>query len=308
MLKIRLFLRGLALALSIVMGFFSGFLPVNKSKYYTAEQIAAYTSAAEAAYPRGMIILIGGGFDTDETFRPIAERCISHVGKQTPRMLFVPTAQRDELEETEPIISRFAAAGCETDVLLVSKASVSEVAAKFAWADIIYATGGSLKFLTENWSQKGVYQAAEQALIRGAVLLGVSSGAMCWARRGWDDTEPDVLRNIAHPPFVGMASGFAFYDCAGLLPFCVTPHFDSIGWRSYYYEAANASCPSLCIENGAALVYDGGVYSILSDAKTPTRSVYLFHPEKGIRFLNFYKDASLAAVVDGEMRALHASA
>ena len=302
--KLHLFARGIALLMSIVTGFFGGLIPHDPARYYTAEEIEAYTSAAKAAYPDGMIIAIGGKFDTDETFAPILARCMAHVNKENPRMLFVPTPSYDEYAEDDAIIRRFTSAGCTADVLLVSKASSAEVAEKFAAADIVYVTGGSLKFLTQNWSEKGVYAAADAALKRGAVLLGVSSGAMCWADRGWDDTEPETLRNIAHGPFVGMAPGFAFYDCAGLLPFCLTPHYDSIGWRSYTYEAEKAAFPSVCVENGAALVYDGGTYSVLSDAATPTRSVFLFHPARGIHFLNLRQDASLAAVVDGEIRSM----
>lgn len=307
MARIRLFLRALVLLVSVVAGFFTGLVPHDASKYYSEDEIADFTAASEAAYPDGLIIAIGGKFDTDETFRPILDRCMAHAGKENPNMLFIPTADRDEYSEDDAILRRFAEAGCTTDVLLVSKASKEEVAEKFARADIIYETGGSLKFLTENWSEKGVYAAADEALRRGAALLGTSSGAMCWADRGWDDTEPETLRIIAHGPFVGTAPGFAYYECAGLLPFCVTPHFDSIGWRSYYFEAPNADFPSLCIENGAALVYEGGKYSVLSDAATPTRSVFLFWPARGIKFLNLRQDASVAAVVDGEIRTARAN-
>ena len=301
--KIHLFIKAIAVLLSVITGFFGGLIPHKANRYYSNEEIEQFTAVSEAAYPDGMIIAIGGKFDTDETFRPILEKSLAHVGKDHPNMLFVPTASHDEYSEDDAIIRRFASAGCATDVLLVSKESAQAAAEKFAWADIVYATGGSLKFLTENWSEKGVFEAADAALKRGAVLMGFSSGAMCWADKGWDDTEPDTLRIIHHGPFfVGMDSGFAYYDCAGLLPFCLVPHYDSIGWRAYTYEAKKADYPSVCIENGAALVYEGGRYSVLSDAAAPTRSVYLFYPAQGIKFVNLRKDATLAAVVDGEIR------
>ncbi len=301
--KIRLYFKAVALILSLVTGFFGGLLPHRAERYYSAEEIAAYTAKAEAAYPNGMIIMIGGKFDSDETFRPILERSLAHVGKQRPHMLYVPTAAYDNYAGTDAHTARFRSAGCETDVLLVSKETAKAAAEKFAWADIVYATGGSLRFLTENWSEKGVFEAADAALKRGAVLMGFSSGAMCWADKGWDDTEPETFRIIHHGPFfVGMGKDFAYYDCAGLLPFCLVPHFDSINWRSYTYEAETAGYPSVCIENGAALVYEGGRYSVLSDAATPMRSVFLFCPARGIRFVNLRSDASLAGVVDGEIR------
>lgn len=306
--KILLYPKAVALLLSIVTGFFGGLIPHAANRFYSAQEIAAFTAASEAAYPAGMIIAIGGKFDTDDTFRPILERSLAHVGKENPHMLYVPTAGYDNYGGTDPITTRFSLAGCETDVLLVSKETAQAAAEKFAWADIVYAEGGNLKFLTENWAEKGVYAAADAALKRGAVLMGFSSGAMCWADKGWDDTEPETFRIIHHGPFfVGMGKDFAYYDCAGLLPFCLTPHFDSINWRSYAYEAAKADYPSVCIENGAALVYEGGRYSVLSDAASPTRSVYLFYPARGIRFVNLRQDASLAAMVDGEIRTLRAN-
>ena len=164
MTKIHLFMRALALLLSVVTGTFSGLVPHSPVRYYDAQKIGDYTAVSKAAYPDGMIIAIGGGFDTDETFRPILERCMSQVGKGSAHLLFLPTAAHDEYSPDDAILTRFAAAGCETDVLLVSRASAQEVAEKFAWADIVYATGGSLKFLTENWSAKGVYAAAKSGV------------------------------------------------------------------------------------------------------------------------------------------------
>ena len=308
MVKIQLYIKAVALLMSIITGFFGGLLPHKADRYYTEDEITTYTAAAEAAYPNGMIIAIGGKFDSDDDFRPILERSLAHVGKTHPHMLYVPTAGYDNYAGSDPITARFAAAGCETDALLVSKETAQVAAEKFAWADIVYAEGGNLKFLTENWAEKGVYEAADAALKRGAVLMGFSSGAMCWADKGWDDTEPETFRIIHHGPFfVGMGRDFAYYDCAGLLPFCLTPHYDSINWRSYTYEAEKAEYPSVCIENGAALVYEGGHYSVLSDAKTPMRSVYLFWPERGIKFVNLRLDATLATVVDGEIRTQRAN-
>ncbi|MBQ6267728.1 MAG: Type 1 glutamine amidotransferase-like domain-containing protein [Clostridia bacterium] len=305
--KIQLFAKAVVLLLSIISGFFGGLIPHRADRYYSEEEIEQFTAVSEAAYPAGMIIAIGGGFDSEDTFRPILERSLAHVHKEHPHMLFVPTASHDEYAENDAILTRFASAGCTTEVLLVSKETAQAAAEKFARADIVYATGGSLKFLTENWSEKGVFEAADAALKRGAVLMGSSSGAMCWADKGWDDTEADTFRIIHHSPFVGMGPGFAYYDCAGLLPFCLTPHYDSINWRAYTYEAQDADYPSVCIENGAALVYDGGRYSVLSDAETPTCSVFLFHPARGIRFVNLRQDAMLAAVADGEIRTQRAN-
>ena len=272
------------------------------SGYFKEEEVFALTDAAIAKAGDGMIIAIGGGFDTQERFRPLIDKCIAHRGKSNPNMLFVPTAHKDELEEKEEIIEWFEAAGCSSDVLLVSKATTAEVAEKIAWADIIYATGGNLKFLTENWKEKGVYEEVKKAFDGGAVLIGPSSGAMCWAQKGWDDCGDEVFRITDSFPFLGKDASYDFYECAGLLPFCICPHFDNIAWRVYAFKALRLDIPSLCIENGAAVVYKSGEYEVIADEATPRRKAYLFYPERTIIMMNVKEKTELLTLVDGECR------
>ena len=254
---------------------------VNKFfSYYDDEEKVRFEAAAKEGGKTGMVVAIGGGFDTEERFRPLIDKCLSHVAKTTPKMLFLPTAHRDELEENEEIVEWFKNAGCETDILLVSKASETEIQVKIAWADIIYETGGNLKFLTETWKEKGVYAEVKKAYDRGAALIGVSSGAMCWAEKGWDDCGDEVFRVIDRFPFLGKDASYDFYDCAGILPFCICPHYDNVAWKMYLFKAVRQDFPSLCIDNGAAVVCCGGEYEVVSDEKTPRRKAYLTWPAR----------------------------
>ncbi|MBO4539976.1 MAG: Type 1 glutamine amidotransferase-like domain-containing protein [Clostridia bacterium] len=272
------------------------------SGYYKEEEVAMFTAAAKEKAGKGMIVAIGGGFDTQENFRPLIDKCLEHTGKSNPKMLFVPTAHRDELEEKEEIVEWFEAAGCTSDVLLVSKASKSEVQEKISAADIIYATGGNLKFLTENWKEKGVYEEVKKAFDHGAALIGPSSGAMCWAQKGWDDCGEEVFRITDSFPFLGKDASYDYYDCAGLLPFCICPHFDNIAWRVYAFKAMKLDIPSLCIENGAAVVYKNGSYEVVSDEANSKRKAYLFHPDRKIVMMNVKEKPEFLSVVDGECR------
>ena len=272
------------------------------SGYYTEEEAASFTAAAQEKAGSGMIVAIGGGFDTQERFRPLIDICIEHTGKTNPKLLFMPTAHRDELEEKEEIIEWFEAAGCTSDVLLVSQSTKEEVAEKIAAADIIYETGGNLKFLTENWKEKGVYEEVKKAFDRGAALIGPSSGAMCWAQKGWDDCGDEVFRITDSFPFLGKDASYDFYDCAGLLPFCICPHFDNIAWRVYAFKALKLDIPSLCIENGAAVVYANGSYKVVSDEATPKRKAYLFYPDRKIVMMNVKEKTEFLNIVDGECR------
>ena len=270
------------------------------SGYYSEEEIATFTAASKEHGKNGMIVAIGGGFDTEENFRPLIDRCIAHVNKEAPKILFLPTAHRDELEEKEEIIEWFEAAGCSSDVLLVSRSTKEEAAEKIAAADIIYATGGNLKFLTENWKEKGVYEEVKKAFDRGAALIGPSSGAMCWAEKGWDDCGEDVFRITDSFPFLGKDASYDFYDCAGLIPFCICPHFDNVAWRVYEFKAFRLDMPSLCIENGAAVVYENGEYEVISDAATPKRKAYLVYPDREIWRINAKDKPEFLNVVTGE--------
>ncbi|MBQ7653575.1 MAG: Type 1 glutamine amidotransferase-like domain-containing protein [Clostridia bacterium] len=270
--------------------------------YYSENEVSFYTKTAEIAGLNGEVIAIGGGFDTEDRFKALIDECISHTKKETPKMLFVPTANFDLLHETEEIVEWFKNAGCETDVLLVSQQSITEIAKQISEADIIYATGGNLKFLTENWRQKGVFEMMKLAFYRGAVLIGPSSGAMCWARRGWDCCGEDEFRITDSFPFVGMDASYDYYHCANIIPFCICPHFNNIAWRVFAFNAAELDIPSLCIENGAAVVYKGGRYSVISDSKTPSRTAYFFNPGRNMQMLDVKKNADLLTVSDGEYR------
>ncbi|MCR5041676.1 MAG: Type 1 glutamine amidotransferase-like domain-containing protein [Clostridia bacterium] len=295
--------RAFGSVLLLLMTLMAGLMTKNVGRYYTDAEAEEFSAAAKDA-GAGMVIAIGGGFDTQEHFQPLIDIVLEHAGKATPKLLFVPTAARDSLDGYEDKISWFESAGFEVDYLFVTTASPEEVAQKVESADVIYETGGNLQFLTENWSGKGMYGAVRAAFERGAVLMGVSSGAMCWGARGWDDFGPDVVRVTGSFPFVGRASGYGYCDCAGIIPFCVCPHFDNVGWRMYAFEALKLDIPSLCIENGAAVVFSGGEYRVVSDAAHPLRKAYLFVPDRGIVMLDVKKAPVFLALADGEYRVL----
>ena len=290
----------------LICAVFGSFLFGNKLPLsgvrYTPEEIDAYTAAEREAGGAGMVIAIGGGFDTEKNFRPLIDKSLGHVNKTQPHMLFIPTGHYDRLEEHEDIPEWFANAGCETDVLLPTTATEEEVRAKIAWADIIYETGGNLDYLCKIWTEKGVFDAVRGAYDRGAVLMGVSTGAMCWAARGWDDFGEETVRVIGSFPFIGKAGAHEYRDAAGIVPFCLCPHFDNTGWRMFAYEAIKLDIPAVGIENGAALVYAGGAYEVIADAATPLRTAYLFDAAKNIVMADLRTDARLASIVAGERR------
>ncbi|MBQ6018967.1 MAG: Type 1 glutamine amidotransferase-like domain-containing protein [Clostridia bacterium] len=303
MQKIFVFFNAMLMIAILLLGRADSILVKGAQDYYSPAEIETYAAASKDASGNGLLVLYGGGFDTEKNFRPLLEKCIAHTGKTAPRLLFLPTAEYDAEDGAwREVFTWWENAGCETDVLYVSRSAAEEAAEKIAAADIVYEIGGNLDFLTKNWREKGVFEAVRGAFDRGAALIGVSSGAMCWAARGWDDFGEPVFRITDELPHFGVDDAYDFRDCAGVIPFCVCPHFDNPAWRVFSVEAIRLDLPSLCIENGAAVAYSNGTFEVISDAPTPFRTAYLFFPEKRIMLLDLKKHADIATVVDGEMR------
>ncbi len=299
-------MRLIMLTVTLLIGLIGGYRLRAPSMYWSADEIDLYTDAAKQASAKGTVIAYGGGFDSEEHFKILVDRAVAATGKSDPKLVFLPTGARDNTAGYEDEqLAWFRSAGLEPDVLLVTKTSAEDIAAKLAGADIIYETGGNLDFLMIHWTEKGVVDEVKKAFDRGAVLMGVSTGAMCWAARGWDDFGEPTQRVIGDFPFWGEDNAYVFREATGVIPFCVCPHFDNVGWRAYSFEAIKLDIPSLCLENGAAIVYHDGAYEVISDPDTPLRTAYLFVPDKNIVMLDVRMNSAIAACADGEQRVLN---
>ena len=287
----------------LVLGHVVGILPGRALTVYSKEELAGYTAATKERCGDGMVIAFGGGFDRQKTFQPLLDRCKKHSGKDSPNVLCVPTAAWDNPDDPDERVAWFEDSGCVTDILYVSRESAEVCAEKIAWADIVYVPGGNLPNLMSNWNEKGVSGALAAAFDRGAALIGVSSGAMCWGESGRDDSAAPVKRIIGSFPFYGEAGGFEYIECTGILPFCIGPHFDNTGWRTFALDAMESDKPYVGIENGAALVFENGEYSVISDRLTPFRTAFLISKPKGLLMVDLKTNGRLAAALDGEMHA-----
>ena len=70
----------------------------------------------------------------------------------------------------------------------------------------------------------------------------------------------------------------------------------------FAFQAMKLDIPSIGIENGAALVFENGEYSVVSDRATPLRTAYLFCPGRNAVMLNIKGNADFVAAADGERR------
>ena len=290
--------------LVLLLGHAVGCIPRPASFYYSKEQIAAYTEASQRSCGDGMIIAIGGCFGTEIRFSPLAKRAIAHTGKQNPNALYLPTAHFDDPNDSADSAEEMVwlkNKGCNTDTLYVSREDADAIREKIEWADIVYASGGNLRELATQWADKGVNELLRAAFDRGAVLMGYSSGAMCWADVGRDDCgEPTRRITGDFPFFYGEGNAYEYYDCVGIMPFTVTPHFESIGWRAFALDAMKMDTPSIGIEGGAALVYEHGNYSVISDPGLAWRTAFLFDPANKLYMIDLKTNGRLAVMAQGE--------
>ena len=173
----------------------------------------------------GSIVAVGGGDLRTLATRPIDVEIIALSGGSRPNTLFIPTASSDSVEYWEGFDGAYRENyGCDTDVLyLLSVAPSREaIAEKIERADIIYVGGGNTLKMMRRWRRLGVDDLIRSAYARGAVLCGVSAGAICWFERGHSDSmsfySPDewsyiavtgmgLLRGLACPHYNGDTAG-----------------------------------------------------------------------------------------------------
>ena len=200
----------------------------------------------------GKIVAIGGGFGGAANER-LTQHLMDLTGKEHPHVLELPTAGFDNFERG--ILETFYNRGCTVDTLFLSHAYVTEemIAQKVGEADIIYATGGNLKYLADVWKKTKADVYLKQAYERGTVLCGTSSGAMCWFAEGYDDCGP--------------AHEFMFVECLGLLPYVNCPHFESGSWQSFAKRVRERSLSGIACENEAAICFVDGKKYILTGSR-----------------------------------------
>ena len=89
--------------------------------------------------------------------------------------------------------------------------------------DIIYIGGGNTKSMLAVWREWKLDQLLVKAYNRGAILCGVSAGAICWFEKGVTDS---------------WASNLSVMDCLGFIGGCCCPHYNGEKIISVYtYES-----------------------------------------------------------------------
>ncbi len=209
------------------------------------------------------IVAIGGGRYSDGEIEGILEYIYNLSQKNNPVITILPTASFDNMDEDTPPYGFFKELGGKMNILKVSDSSLSDddIRKTILTSDIIYVLGGNLERLMREWKKHGVDSVMREAFDKDIVLSGYSSGSMCWFKRGYDDC--------------GENNEFMFVDCIGLLPYCNCVHYESDDWQSFTSAVKEQDLSSVALDDGAALVFSDGTYSLLFGKDEESRAYFI---------------------------------
>ncbi len=170
------------------------------------------------------IVAIGGGENgrpgTEYEIKVFDEEIVRLTNKSNPNYLFIGFAQSNSERQQSyfnVMNKNFTALNCKCEKLCESDLKDRKIVTdKISKADIIYVGGGNTLRLMTLLRKYNVIELIKSAGERGAVLCGVSAGAICWCNYGNSDSR---LFTSGSNKLIKV-SGMGFIDAL----FC--PHYD----------------------------------------------------------------------------------
>lgn len=199
-----------------------------------------------------IFVSIGGGEIRNKTTAPI-DGYIASLAKSRITdghrgyALFFPTASHD----SNPYFNSFRKTytslfDMKSDIAILTKGlmTLDHVAEKIAKADVIYVGGGDTLYLMQVWRETGIDRLVWEAYERGAILAGLSAGAILWFENIYTDSAVEG----EYVPAKGL----------GKIRGAATPHYNS---RTEYDAVAAEQGYSLsyAIEDDAAILFEDEV-------------------------------------------------
>ncbi len=199
-----------------------------------------------------IFVSIGGGELRNKTTAPIDKYIVETAKSRITDghrayALFFPTASHD----SNPYFNSFRKTytslfDVKSDIAILTKGLMTfeHVAEKIKKADIIYVGGGDTIYLMQVWREWGIDKLVWEAYQRGAVLCGLSAGAILW----FEDIYTDSLEKDGYKPYKGL----------GKIPGAATPHYEL---RQEFDQVAieNQYSLSYAIEDNAAIVFENEI-------------------------------------------------
>ncbi len=189
------------------------------------------------------IVGLGGGGDTVESSERLNEYVLGLVGKERPKLLFVPTASADNDEYIVWVHERFDPIAQVTHLKTFPwpPAGLRELILS---QDAICVGGGNTANMLAIWQVHGIDSLMREAWENGIVLFGASAGMICWFEHGITDSFGPQLDAM---------------QCLGFLPGSACPHYDSEEIRRpRYRELVDNGLPGgFAADDGVGLHFEG---------------------------------------------------
>jgi dipeptidase E len=193
--------------------------------------------------PLRHIVGLGGGGDTPAQWELLDDYVLGIVGKERPRLLFVPTAAADADAYVVWFYERF---GTRADVshLKTFPWPPSDLRELVLSQDAICVSGGNTANMLAIWRVHGIDSLMRQAWENGVVLWGASAGMICWFEHGVTDSFGPNLDAM---------------QCLGFLAGSACPHYDGEEQRRpRYRELVDNGLPEgIAADDGVALHFTG---------------------------------------------------
>ena len=159
---------------------------------------------------KNIIAIGGGGFGRTIQDLRIEEYILKISQKENPNICFIPTATGDNDTYKVNFYDVFTKFNCNPTHIDFFKRTI-DLTSHVSEQDIIFVGGGNTKSMLAVWKDWGLDILLKEAYERGAVMSGVSAGAICWFEKGITDS---------------WANDLAVLDCLGFVDGICCPHYD----------------------------------------------------------------------------------
>ncbi len=217
------------------------------------------------------IIAIGGGSLKKKQTLPIDRLIVRLSGGRSPRALFIPTASEDDEEYCKAFDRIYGAIlGCRTDHLLLYRRPEDRAAAarKIKAVDIIYVGGGNTLRMMKMWRRFEIDRMLIKAGQSGAVLAGLSAGAICWHE--WGHSDSRAYSGRKNWSYIKVRS-------LGLRPGLYCPHLDSERRHASFRKMVlRDRMTGIACDNFAAIHYDDAGATCVAARKKAGVHIYRY--------------------------------
>ena len=194
-----------------------------------------------------IIAIGGGGFGRNPKHNKIEKYILEQTGKETPNILFLPTASAEDKNYIVNFYTCFSRLNCEPNHITLFERT-PRLDGIINKADVIYIGGGNTKSMLAVWRGWKIDKLLLKAYNKGKILCGVSAGAICWFEQGITDS---------------WASNLNVMGCLGFLPGMCCPHYqEELDRRPSVHEfiKKEESIPGYAVDGGAAVHFKEGDY------------------------------------------------